>query len=176
MGSQGILLEIPEQPARAPLISPLAMETVSEVKPKLKPIDRDQGLLRQVLVDELAPPDHKVRAIWDLTEQLDLNGFLSKIRSKEGQAGCSAWNPRLLLSVWLYAISERVTSAREIERLMEYEPGLMWLAGLGEVNHHTLSDFRGKHAEELKQLQIEVLGVIIEGRVGEVGMCGARRN
>ena len=160
MGSQGILLEIPEQPARAPLISPLAMETVSEVKPKLKPIDRDQGLLRQVLVDELAPPDHKVRAIWDLTEQLDLNGFLSKIRSKEGQAGCSAWNPRLLLSVWLYAISERVTSAREIERLMEYEPGLMWLAGLGEVNHHTLSDFRGKHAEELKQLQIEVLGVL----------------
>ena len=126
------------------MISPLAMETVSEVKPKLKPIDRDQGLLRQVLVDELAPPDHKVRAIWDLTEQLDLNGFLSKIRSKEGQAGCSAWNPRLLLSVWLYAISERVTSAREIERLMEYEPGLMWLAGLGEVNHHTLSDFRGK--------------------------------
>src|SRR5438093_1307389 len=43
---------------------------------------------------------------------------------------------------------------------MEYEPGLMWLAGLGEVNHHTLSDFRANHPEELKRLFSELLGVL----------------
>jgi hypothetical protein len=48
-------------------------------KPKLKPIDREQGLLRTVIVDELVAEDHKVRAIWDLTGELDLTRFYSKI-------------------------------------------------------------------------------------------------
>jgi hypothetical protein len=65
-----------------------------------------------------------------------------------------------LLSVWLYAYSEQVSSAREIERLMEYEPGLMWLAGLGQVNYHTLSSFRSENGEEFKQLLTELLGLL----------------
>ncbi len=147
------LLEIPEQPVAS-------KDPPPPVPAKLKPIDRSQGVLRAVIVEELVGPDHKVRAIWDLTGQLDLNGFAEKIVSRQGQAGRAAWDPRLLLSVWLYGYSEQVTSGREIERLMEYEPGLMWLAGLGEVNHHTLSDFRVEHQKELKQLLGELLGVL----------------
>jgi transposase len=156
--AQGILLEIPEQPASASL--PPVVDVVPAAKPKLKPIDRDQGILRPVIVDELVPPDHKVRAIWDLTGQLDLSRFYSQIRSQEGKAGSPAWHPQLLLSVWLYAYSEQVTSAREVARLMEYEPGLMWLSGLGEVNYHKLSEFRAEYPEELKQLMAELLGTL----------------
>ena len=155
MTEQEILIELPAQPQ--PEQRPVSM---TPANPKLKPIDRSQGFLRPVIVEELVGPDHKVRAIWDLTGQLDLSAFLKKIASKDGQAGLAAWDPRLLLSVWLYAYSEQVTSAREIERLMEYEPGLMWLAGLGEVNHHTLSDFRTDHAEQLRQLLIQLLGAL----------------
>ena len=153
--TQGILLEIPEQPA--PTERPVG-GTVAEAKPKMKPIEREQGLLMPVIVDELVPADHKVRAIWELTKQLDLSRFYSKIKSKEGKAGSPAWDPQLLLSVWLYAYSEQVNSAREVARLMEYEPGLMWLSGLGEVNYHKLSEFRAEHPEELKQLMAELLG------------------
>ena len=64
------------------------------------------------------------------------------------------------MSVWLYSYSEQVSSAREIARLMEYEPGLMWLSGLGEVNYHTLADFRTRHEEALKQLLAQLLGVL----------------
>ena len=156
--AQGILLEIPEQPAPAPL--PPVAGAVPAAKPKLKPIDREQGLLRPVIVEELVAPDHKCRAIWDLTGQLDLSRFCNKIKSKEGKAGSPAWNPRLLLSVWLYAYSEQVNSAREVARLMEYEPGLMWLSGLGEVNYHKLSEFRAEYPEELKQLMAELLGTL----------------
>ena len=155
---QAILLEIPEQPAPAPL--PPVVGVAPAAKPKLKPIDREQGILRQVIVDELVPPDHKVRAIWDLTGQLDLSRYFSKIRSYEGKAGSPAWHPRLLLSVWIYAYSEQITSAREVARLMEYEPGLMWLSGLGEVNYHKLSEFRAEYPEELKQLMVELLGTL----------------
>jgi len=151
---QGVLVEIPEQPANE------SVKAEDSSSPKLKPIDRQQGLLRTVIVEELVPQNHKVRAIWDLTGRLDLSGFLQKIKSQEGRSGRAAWDPRLLLSVWLYAYSEQVTSAREIEALMEYEPGLMWLAGLGEVNHHTLSDFRAAHPAELKKLLSELLGLL----------------
>lgn len=156
--TQEVLLEIPEQPETI-------RDSISTVEPaarvpKLKPIDRSQGLLRPVIVDELVGPDHKVRAIWDLTGALDMSGFLKNIRSQKGKAGSSAWDPRLLLSVWLYAYSEQVSSAREIARLMEYEPGLMWLSGLGEVNYHTISDFRGEHEKELKGILAELLGVL----------------
>src|SRR3954447_9158008 len=161
--TQGILLEIPEQPDPAPL--PAVVDVVPAQKPKVKPIDREQGFLRPVIVDELVAEDHKVRAIWDLTGELDLSRFYNKIRSKEGKAGSPAWDPRLLLSVWLYAYSEQVTSAREVARLMEYEPGLMWLSGLGEVNYHKLSEFRGEYPEELKQLMAELLGALSQAGI-----------
>jgi transposase len=157
--TQDILLEIPEQPEAVRTV-PLAMPEPAPSAPKLKPIDRSQGLLRSVIVEELVGPEHKVRAIWDLTGTLDLSGFLGKIKSREGKAGSSAWDPRLLLSVRLYAYSEQVGSAREISRLMEYEPGLMWLSGLGEVNYHTLADFRTAHEKELKELLAELLGIL----------------
>jgi transposase len=152
--SQQPLLEMPEQPERP------AQREAAPRAPKLKPIDRSQSLLRPVVVEELVGPEHKVRAIWDLTGLLPMEGFLKPVKTREGQAGAPAWNPRLLLSVWLYAYSEHVTSAREIERLLEYEPGLMWLAGLGEINHHTLSDFRRDHAEELRETMVNLLGVL----------------
>ena len=95
--AQGILLEIPEQPAPAPP-PPVEGAVPAAAKPKLKLIDREQGLLRPVIVEELVPADHKVRAIWDLTKQLDLSRFYSAIKSKEGAAGSPAWDPQLLLS------------------------------------------------------------------------------
>jgi len=156
--TQEVLLEIPEQPMPAESGQPSAEPAARA--PKLKPIDRSQGLLRPVIVEELVGPEHKVRAIWDLTGQLDLRGFSKGIRSCQGKAGSPAWDPRLLLSVWLYSYSEQVSSAREIARLMEYEPGLMWLSGLGEVNYHTLSDFRVEHEKELKELLVELLGLL----------------
>jgi hypothetical protein len=39
-------------------------------------------------------------------------------------------------------LSEGITSSREIERLMEWEPGLMWLGAIEPVNHASLNEFR----------------------------------
>ena len=86
--AQGVLLEIPEQPLPVRPSQP-----VVAAKAKVKPVDRDQGLLRQVIVDELVGPEHKVRAIWDLSGQLDVSGLRGQIRSREGQAGRAAWDP-----------------------------------------------------------------------------------
>lgn len=149
----------PEEPAKG---AAAAAKRARSGPPKLKPIDRDQGVLRMIVTEELVPPGHKVRAIWEVTGRLNLGGFLKRVRSAQHEVGRAAWDPRLLLSIWLYAYSEGIASARRIEEMMNYEPGLMWLAGLGVVNHHTLSDFRTAYGSELQELFAELLAQMEE--------------
>ena len=86
---------------------------------------------------------------------MDLSAFAERLKTKQGQKGRAGWDPRLLVSIWVYAYSEGVSSAREIEREMEYEPGLLWLSALEVVNHHTLPDFRVGQEAPLEKLFAE---------------------
>jgi transposase len=78
----------------------------------------------------------------------------------ESCAGRPAFDPQLLISLWVYAYSRGVGSAREISRRCEYEPAFQWLTGLGSVNYHTLSDFRITHLQALDELFTQVLGLL----------------
>jgi transposase len=150
--SQPLLVDIPEQPIQTK-VSPKGT-------PKLKTVNRQQTTLATIYVEELIAPDHKARAIWHLVGQMDLSRFCDALDTAVGCAGRAAWDPRLLVSVWVYAYSEGMSSAREIERVMEWEPGLQWLSGLEAVNHHSLSDFRVEHKEALDKLFAELLAML----------------
>ena len=93
------------------------------------------------------PEDHEVRAIWEFVGRLDLSRYYEEIEVVEGEAGRPALDPQLMISLWIYAYSKGVGSAREISRLCEYDPAYQWLTGLESINYHTLSDFRVKHKE-----------------------------
>ena len=125
-----------------------------------KEINRQQLLLRPVEVEKLVEKDHPVRSIWELVGRLSLESFYAAIEAIEGVAGRPVWDPRLLISLWIYAYKDGVSSAREIARLCQYHPAYQWLTGLEVVNYHTLADFRIRHKEALDQLFIEVLGVL----------------
>jgi transposase/uncharacterized protein with HEPN domain len=127
---------------------------------RFEPINRDQLVLRTVDIEALIESNHPARNMWEFLGGLDLSRFAAKVKAVEGRAGRNAWDPRLLISIWLYAYSRGISSAREIERQCGYEPGLQWLTGLQVVNHHTLSDFRVKQGEELEQLFGQVLGIL----------------
>src|SRR5678816_891811 len=118
-------------------------------KARLKPINRQQMVMRTIDVERLVEADHPVRAIWEMLGQVDLNPFMRGVRAVEGRPGQATVDPRLLASLWIYAYSEGISSARELSRMCEYEPGCQWLTGMGTVNHHTLSDFRVEHKEGL---------------------------
>lgn len=149
---QAVLIEIPEQPTEeaAPAAGAL----------KLRRVERRQTGWRLVDVEGLIGPEHKARAIWELVGQLELARFSTGLKTRVGQAGREAWDPQLLVSLWVYAYSEGIGSARQIERQMEWEPGFQWLAGLETVNHHTLSDFRVDHQAALDGLFAQVLGLL----------------
>jgi transposase len=131
-----------------------------EPAPRLKTINRKQLLLRPVDVERLVPDDHEVRAIWEFTGHLDLTSYYQDIASVEGKAGSPAFDPRLLLCLWIYAYSKGTGSAREISRLCDYDPAYQWLTGMEPVNYHTLADFRSSHKDSLDRLFVEVLSIM----------------
>jgi transposase len=140
--------------------SPPTVVDTEEREPRLKRVNRQQMVLRAVDVEKLVEADHVARAVWELVGRLDLSRFRAAIESMEGEAGRPAFDPQLLISLWIYAYSEGVSSAREIERRCEYHPAYQWLTGLEAVNHHTLSDFRVQHQAALDELFAQVLGVL----------------
>ncbi|QRM33097.1 transposase (plasmid) [Microvirga sp. VF16] len=111
-------------------------------------------------VERLVDEDHPVRAIWELAGRLDLSAFVDRIGSLEGGAGRPAFDPQLLVSLWIYAYSRGIGSAREVERRCEHDPGFRWLTGLLIINHHTLSDFRLAHHDALDEVFTQVLGIL----------------
>src|SRR5690606_18858342 len=90
----------------------------------------------------------------------DLSAFTAGVGSLEGVAGRPAYDPRLLVSLWIYSYSRGIGSAREVERRCEHDPGFRWLMGLLVINHHTLSDFRLAHREALDEMFTQLLAVL----------------
>jgi transposase len=128
-----------------------------EAKPKYLLVDRSQTRLLPLDYNCLIPADHPARGIWKLLEGIDLTAFDCEVRSFQGRAGRPRISPHLLASVWIYGYRIGVPSARALERMMSWEPGLRWLCADQEVNHHTLSDFRMKDKSQLDTLLAKVL-------------------
>ena len=135
-------------------------EETRGAKPRYEAINREQLCWREVDVERLIGEEHAARAIWEFVGRLDLSGYGEEVRAVEGKAGRPGWEPRLLISLWVYAYSEGVGSARAIEQQCEWEPGYQWLTGATVVNAHTLSDFRVKHDSRLRGLFVQVLGLL----------------
>jgi transposase len=127
---------------------------------RFQPVDRQQMLLRPVEVDKLVEPQHWVRAVWEMTGQLDLTAYTEAVRAVEGVAGRRPYDPRLLISLWIYAYSEKVSSAREVARRCEYHPAYQWLTGCEVVNYHTLADFRVDHQAALDRPFAQLLAAL----------------
>jgi transposase len=135
-------------------------EETRAAKPRYEAINREQLCWREVDVERLIGEEHPARGIWEFVGQLDMSGYREEARAVEGKAGRPGWEPRLLISLWVYAYSEGVGSARAIEQLCEWEPGYQWLTGATVVGAHTLSDFRVKHEKALKELFVQILGLL----------------
>jgi len=151
-------LHLPGLEAEATLPPPPKLAVAAP--PRVKPVDRSQLVWRTVDVEHLIEEDHPARGIWTLAGQLDLQGFYAPIEAVEGVAGRTPWDPRLLISLWIYAYSRGIGSAREMARRCTFEPAFEWLCGMEPINYHTLSDFRVAHGPALQELFVEVLGVL----------------
>jgi hypothetical protein len=85
-------------------------------KPLIRYVNRQQMSWRAVDVERLIGEDHPARAIWTLVGRLDLSPFYRSIESSAEEGGRPAFDPQLLISLWVYAYSLGIGSAREVAR------------------------------------------------------------
>jgi hypothetical protein len=61
--------------------------------------------MRPTQIDGLLPAWHRAWVIWEFTGGLDLTPLRATIKAVDGHAGAPAIDPRILLALWMYAIS-----------------------------------------------------------------------
>ncbi len=122
---------------------------------------RDQGFLSFGYHGDGLPDDHPARVLDAILSGLELSEFTRAAKSIEGSAGRPVHSPRMLLTLWLYAISRGVGSAREIARLVSSDAAYRWIVGDAKVSHQTLSEFRIGHAKAVDELFTQVLSVLM---------------
>jgi transposase len=138
----------------------MSQENISSKQPLIRHVNRQQMSWRAVDVEKLIGEDHPARAIWTLVGRLDLRRFYEGIESSADEGGRPAIDPQLLISLWVYAYSQGIGSAREVARRCGFDPAFQWLTGLEEVNYHTLADFRVAKQKELDELFTQVLAAL----------------
>jgi transposase len=130
-------------------------------KPRVVEPKRSQGEMRLEIPDLLVSASHPARLLWNVLGTVDLSAFEEKCGSVEGKAGRSLLSPRMLLTLWLYAISQAVGSAREIARLTLTDSAYRWIVGDLKVSHHKLSEFRVGYGEALSGLMTDILASLM---------------
>lgn len=133
-------------------LGPSIPATPAKGVPRLRYANREQPCYRVVALDNLLPSDHEVRSVWSFVEGLDLSPLLAKVQALQAQAGAPATDPRILMSLWLYATLRGIGSARELNRRCDLDCGevpFQWLCGDVTLNYHTLADFRTAHGDLL---------------------------
>jgi transposase len=123
--------------------------------------NRAQGVIRFEMPEDTLPQDHAARLLWRMVETLDLSEFLADAKAIEGRAGRAVTSVRMLLTLWLYAISRGIGSAREVTRLITSDDGFRWIVGDQQVGRTVVSEFRVAHEAALDKLFTDVLGVLI---------------
>jgi transposase len=114
---------------------------------RLRHAERDQIRFQQAALDELLCEDHPARVVWDYVCELDLSTLLEPIQAVERGPGHAPADPRILMTLWLYATLRGVGSARELNRLCQHHAAYRWICGGVSMNYHTLADFRTQHVE-----------------------------
>lgn len=122
---------------------------------------RAQGVIRFEVPEETLPAEHRARLLWGIVSQLDLSSFLTGAKAFEGHQGRDQTSVRMLLTLWLYAISVNVGSGREIERRLGSDPAFQWIVGDKRVGRTTLNEFRVSHPKAIEKVFTDVLGVLM---------------
>jgi transposase len=122
---------------------------------------RKQGIIRFEMPEDTLAEDHRARLFWRVLQTLDVSAFTAKAKAVEGRAGRDVLSPSMLLTLWLYAISIGLGSAREIARRTQSDEAFRWIVGDKEVGHATLSAFRVGHGAALEKLMTDILGVLL---------------
>src|SRR6266849_2676433 len=138
---------------------------------RFRPYSPNQAYLLPPSVKEVLRCGHLCFFLQQMVAKLDLEAFEQEYSDEGGQM----YDPALMLSVWLYAYARGITSGRELERRIQEDLPLRYLAGGAHPDHWALSAFRRRQARSLNDVLVQVLEFVrdqVFGKLGTVAVDG----
>lgn len=119
-----------------------------------KQYNQHQSFLLPPSLDELIEPNHLVRVVNEVVDCMDITGLINQY---EG-GGTTAYHPRMLLKVLLYAYCMKIYTGRKIARSLKQDIHFMWLSAMNRPDFRTINNFRsGKAKVSIESLFKEML-------------------
>ena len=118
-----------------------------------------QILLLPPSFDELIEEHDLVRVVNQVVDSLDISELINRYKG----GGTTAYHPRMLLKILLYAYSVKIYTGRKIAKALRQDIHFMWLSGMSRPDFRTINNFRSSKAKEvIEQLFGQMLLFLIE--------------
>jgi len=139
-----------------------------EHRPRILYPDRRQLQLVPSDLESALPADHLARSVWAFVEAQDFRVLYAKVKSVENGPGAPAIDPKVFVSLWLYATLDGVGSARELTRLCTSDQAYMWICGRLGMNHTSLARFRVEQGEFFEGLLVASALALVQAGVASI--------
>lgn len=134
-------------------------------KPIFKPYNPDQLLLLPPELGSMIAAYHPVRVVNRVIDQIDVSPLLKRYKG----GGTSSYHPKMLLKVLIYGYLKNIYSSRKLEEALKENIRFMWLSGLSQPDHSTISDFRSKRLKGLiKDIFTQVVLLLSEAGLVDI--------
>jgi len=130
------------------------MQNKSRIKVVFKDYSPNQILLLPPSLEDMIDPNHPVRVINQVIDNLDINALIRKYKG----GGSSSYHPRLMLKILVYGYLTNLYSSRKIEQAVTQNIHFMWLSGMSYPDHNTINRFR---SDRLKGVLKEVFSQVV---------------
>jgi len=117
---------------------------------------RGQQTLFPVTLDDLVPSDHVCRVIEAFVDKLDM-AELGFVRAEPAETGRPGYDPRDLLTLYLYGYLQQVRSSRRLEAECRRNVEVMWLLGRLTPDYKSIAEFRRMHREAVTKAGAELV-------------------
>lgn len=137
--------------------------------------DRAQSLLMPPDLRDWLDDDHVAWFVLDAVEEMDLERFFGAYRA-DGW-GRPAHDPKMMVSLLLYAYAVGERSSRKIERRCREDVAFRVICANAAPDHTTIARFRARHQEALGALFGAVLALCAKAglvSVGTIALDGTR--
>jgi len=111
---------------------------------KFKTYDQERIPLFPLTFEGLIDKDHLVRLVSTLVDSMNINELVMAYKG----GGTTAYHPRMLLKVLLYAYCVKLYTGRKIARALRQDINFMWLSGMCTPDFRTINNFRSCRAKE----------------------------
>lgn len=126
---------------------------------------REQLVLIPTALEEMIPADHPVRLIDEILDTLDWTKWEAAYHGSHGQPPI---HPSILAKTLLLAMIRRLRSSRQIEYEVKHSIDFMWLTSGRRIHNTTLSEFRRKHSDELRDIFKQMIKLAIDLKVANL--------